>query len=251
MTTPVPMLRRPLAAVAFLTRVPVGRHVAVGPGDVASGAPVFPLVGGLIGAVCGSSADLLAGPLPPLVAGAIAVGIGAALTGAMHLDALADTADALGGRSRQHALEIMRDHAVGAFGVVALVLVCLVDAAVLASLADENDATLIAVGAFAAARAAMLPHAMVLPYARPGAGQGRMLEKLGTWPVAIGVALAVALALPSGRAGVAGLAAAATVALALGLCWRRWLGGVTGDTFGATVKLAETAFLLVALVVVG
>ena len=62
----------------------------------------------------------------------------------MHLDALADTADALGGSSRERALEIMRDHAVGAFGAVALVVVCLVDAAAIGALAEGGDAARLA-----------------------------------------------------------------------------------------------------------
>jgi adenosylcobinamide-GDP ribazoletransferase len=242
--------RRPVAAVSFLTRVPAGRALPVGPDDVAAGAPLFPLVGGAVGLAAGVTADLLAGPLPPLVAGALAVGVAAVLTGAMHFDALADTADALGGRTREQALEIMRDHAVGSFGALALVLVCLVDAAVLATLADQNDAALVALGAAAAGRAAMLPQALLLPYARAGDGQGRVLAGLGGGGVAVGSALAVLLAAPSGVAGLAGLATAAVVALALGVVCRAWLGGVTGDTLGATSKLAETAFLVAALVVI-
>ena len=64
--------RAPLAAIAFLTRVPVGRHVDIGADDVARGAALFPLVGGAIGGGCGLVADALAGPLPPLVAGGLA-----------------------------------------------------------------------------------------------------------------------------------------------------------------------------------
>ena len=66
-----------------------------------------------------------AGPLPSLGAAALGLGVAALLTGALHLDALADTADALGGATRERRLEIMRDHAIGAFGAVALVVVLL------------------------------------------------------------------------------------------------------------------------------
>src|SRR3954471_24395642 len=104
-------VRAAVAAVAFLTRLPVGRLVDVDADDVGRGAPLFPLVGGLLGAATGGVAVGLHGPLPPLAAAAIAVAVGTLLTGALHLDALADTADALGGSSREQALEIMRDHA--------------------------------------------------------------------------------------------------------------------------------------------
>jgi adenosylcobinamide-GDP ribazoletransferase len=242
------VLRVPLAAVAFLTRVPVGKRIAIGPADVAAGAPLFPLVGGAVGLVCGLGADALAGPLPALVAGALAVGAAALLTGAMHFDALADTADALGGSSRERALEIMRDHTIGAYGAVALMVVCLVDAAALAALAADGNAAAVALGAAAAGRAAILPQALALPYVRVG-GHGRVLDGLGPAGVAVGVALGCALALPAGWAGAAGLGAVLVVAVLLGLFYRRWLGGVTGDLLGTTAKLTETAFLVVALAV--
>jgi adenosylcobinamide-GDP ribazoletransferase len=241
------VVRAPLAAVAFLTRIPVGRRVELGADDVARGAVLFPLVGGAVGGVCGVLADVLAGPLPTVVAGGLAVALAAVLTGAMHFDALADTADALGGRTRERSLEIMRDHAVGAFGAVALVLVCLVDAATLGSLGSTGDAALVGVAAGAAGRAAILPLALLLPYARPGGGQGRVLEGMGPGAVLAGVALAVVLAVPAGAPGLAASGVAAAVTAALGLFWHRWLGGVTGDLLGATAKIAETATLVTAL----
>jgi adenosylcobinamide-GDP ribazoletransferase len=239
--------RSALAAVAFLTRVPVGRHVALGRDDVAASAWLFPLVGAAVGGLCGVTADLLVPALPQLVAGALAVGLAAALTGAMHLDALADTADALGGTTRERALEIMRDHRIGAFGAIALVVVLLVDAAAIGALAARNDAALAALGAGAVGRAAMLPLAGLLPYARAGEGQGRVLEDLGLGHAALGVALGIALAAPAGIPGLAGAGAAVFCTLVLALFVRHWLGGVTGDVLGSTAKLAETAFLVCAL----
>jgi adenosylcobinamide-GDP ribazoletransferase len=240
-------LRAPLAAVAFLTRIPVGRRVELGADDVARGAVLFPLVGGAVGGACGLAADLLAGPLPALVAGGLAVALAVVLTGAMHFDALADTADAFGGRTRERSLAIMRDHAVGAFGVLALVLVCLVDAASLGALGSTGDAALVGLAAGAGGRASILPLALVLPYAREGGGQGRVLEGLGPGAVVVGVGLAIVLAVPAGVPALAGLGAAAVATVALGLYWHRWLGGVTGDLLGATAKVAETTTLVTAL----
>jgi adenosylcobinamide-GDP ribazoletransferase len=248
--SPAGLLRLPLVAVAFLTRVPVGRLVVAGPDDVARAAPLFPVVGGAVGAAAGLTADVLAGPLPAQAAGALAVAVAALLTGAMHLDALADTADALGGATRERALEILRDHAIGAFGATALVVVLLVDSAALAGLGGAGDAALAGLAAGAAGRAVTLPLAATLPSARPGDGQGAVLAGLRPWQVAVGIALALALALPAGAAGLAAAAAAATVCVVLGLFYRRWLGGVTGDLLGAAAKVAETAALVAALAVV-
>jgi adenosylcobinamide-GDP ribazoletransferase len=232
--------------VAFLTRLPVARVVDVAAADVARGAAVFPVVGGLVGGAAGLVADTLAGPLPGLVAGALAVAFAAIVTGALHLDALADAADGLGGATRERALEIMRDHAVGAFGAVALVLVCLVDAAALGALGEADRAAVAGLAAGAVGRAVMLPGALVLPPARAD-GQARILDGLSAGAVVVSAALAALLALPAGTAGLWGLLAGSGVALALFLFVRRWIGGMTGDLLGAVAKLAETGALVTLL----
>src|SRR5213078_4089243 len=86
---------RLVAAIAFLTRIPVG-----GIYDVAGGAAVFPLVGAALGAAVGGTAYGLARIVPALAAAGIALALGALLTGGLHLDGLADSADALAARSR-------------------------------------------------------------------------------------------------------------------------------------------------------
>jgi adenosylcobinamide-GDP ribazoletransferase len=243
-------LRPVVAAIAFLTRVPLGRLARVEADDVGRGAWLFPLVGGAVGGACGLLADVTATWLPALAAGALAVGLAALLTGALHLDALADTADALGGTTCERALEIMRDHAIGAFGATALIVVCVLDAALLGTLAQTDDAALVGLAAGAAGRAAMLPQGLVLPYARAGEGQGRVLAGVSAVTVGAGLVLAGLLALPAGSAGLWGAGAAALAAVAVSLLARRRFGGVTGDVLGATAKLAETAALTAAAVAI-
>jgi adenosylcobinamide-GDP ribazoletransferase len=231
-------LRPAVAALTFLTRVPLGRWAPVGAGDVARGAWLFPVVGGIVGGAAGLLADVAAGWLPPLAAGALAVGAAALVTGALHLDALADTADALGARSREHALEIMRDHAIGAFGAVALVVVLLFEASLLAS---ETSAWSAFAAAAACGRWAALPLAAFLPAARE---EGTTLSNLSILSVGLGLLAACAVAVGvRGVEGLVAVAAAALTAFVLGLFFRRWLGGVTGDTLGATSELAQAAAL--------
>ena len=239
-------LRALAAAVTFLTRVPVG--LRVDGGDVARGALYFPVVGVGIGAAVGVTAVLLHERLPALPAAAVALGIGLVLTGAIHLDGLADTADALGGRSRAEALAIMRDHAVGTYGAAALAIDLLVKAGVVAALLGRDDAFLALVVASALARATALPLSYALPYARAEVGPGGVLGgRISIWSAAGGVALAAALALVLlGARGGWMLAAAALTTLLLGAAFGRWLGGVTGDTLGATSELSETLALTVA-----
>jgi adenosylcobinamide-GDP ribazoletransferase len=222
-------------AVAFLTRLPVGGG-ALSPRS----ALWFPVVGAALGGLVGGAAIGLAGVLPPLLAGALAVALELVLTGALHVDGLADSADGLGGRDRERALAIMRDHAVGAYGASALVLDLLAKSAALGALA-ERDELLPVIAAFAVSRAAALPLAAALPYAR-SEGTGRPLDRLAPLVAAGGVALAAATAVLA----PATLAAAALVVLAVWWLARRRLRGVTGDVLGAAIELTATAALIVA-----
>jgi adenosylcobinamide-GDP ribazoletransferase len=225
------------AAVAFLTRLPAGRRRY----DVGAGVALFPLVGAVLGAAVGGTAYGLARILPALVAAGIAIALGAVLTGALHLDGLADTADALGARSRDAALAIMRDHATGAYGVAALALDLLVKAAALAALAGRSRVVLEALAAGALSRTVPAVLALALTPARAG-GAGAAF-RVAPGAVAAAVVVGAALAVP---ADALLIPVAAAVALAVGLWLRRWLGGHTGDALGAATELAETAVLVAA-----
>jgi adenosylcobinamide-GDP ribazoletransferase len=243
--SPVAELRGAAGAVAFLTRVPVGRWVDLDAADVARGGTLFPLVGAGIGAVAGELADALAGPLGPALGAVLGLAAATALTGVLHLDALADTADALGATSRERALEVMRDHAIGAYGATALVLCLAAKLAALARLAAAGDALRYAVCAAAVARLVPLLLSAALPYARPGGGAGRVLDGLGTFRLAVAAAIAAGLCASLHALPLLGVGAA--VALGTGLAARRWLGGVTGDVLGAAAELTEIASLVVAV----
>jgi adenosylcobinamide-GDP ribazoletransferase len=213
--------------------------------DVARGAVFFPLVGAGIGAVVGGIAGVNALTAP--LAALLAVAAGAVLTGVLHLDGLADTADALGAHTRDRALEIMRDHSIGAYGGVALVLDIGIKVAALAALADRDDVLRFAVCAAATARAAPVLLSAALPYARSSGGTGNALGGAG-W-VRCAVAVAVAAAICVWLDAAVALAAAAAVTLLVGVAVKRWLGGVTGDVLGAAAELVELAVLVTAVAV--
>jgi adenosylcobinamide-GDP ribazoletransferase len=235
------------AATAFLTRVPVGRFVEIDGRAVARAAALYPLVGAAIGAVAGAVVDVLAGPLPAWTAATAGVGVAVLLTGGMHLDALADTADALGGTTRERRLEIMRDHAIGSFGVAAIVLVLVLEISLLAELGARDLGLVSFTAAGALSRWSSLPIAFALPYTRDE-GQGRALTTgISLVAVLLGLALAAAIAaITLGSGAAAALGAAAGVALVLGFFYRHWLGGITGDALGAATALAQTACLIAA-----
>jgi len=238
------------AALAFLTRVPLPRSLGLTGDDVARAAAWFPLVGAGIGALTGVLAWSLGKVVPATLAAAIAVAVLALLTGALHFDALADTADAAGGATRERALEIMRDHAVGSYGALALALDAIIRVLAVGALVAHGDAVADLVAAGAASRAAPVAVASMLPYARRQGGVGASLAQGSRGRAAVAVVVAVVLA--AAVAGVSGLelaAAAGVVALLTSALWLRWLGGVTGDTLGATAELAELAALVVAVAV--
>jgi adenosylcobinamide-GDP ribazoletransferase len=246
-----PALTALLDAHAFLTRLPLpgwrrrGALSGADPADAARfgrAAIAFPLVGVTVGGL--AALALLAGSsLGRPFAAVAALAVAAAVTGALHEDALADVADGLGPHDRARRLEVMRDPRVGSFGALAIVLSVAARLALLIRL-PAGDAALALVGAHVLARWAPLPLAAAIAPAR-GAGAGALLRP--GWP-RVGIAALVAAALagaplaalsPAAAAAAAG--AAVAVAALAGLGWRRAFGGVTGDTHGATVQLVEIA----------
>jgi adenosylcobinamide-GDP ribazoletransferase len=241
----------PVAALSFLTRLPVPRSAHASGADLAAAAVLFPVVGAAIGALVGGIATVLEGPLAPLAAATLAVGFELALTGALHVDGLADCADGLAGRDAARRLEIMRDHSLGTYGAATLTIVLLAKVSALATLA-EDGAVLPALAAYSLSRAAPLPLAAALPYARAGAGTGRSLaESLQVGAAIGGVALAAAIAAGAARLDALGpIAAFALVVCATGRYAHRALGGVTGDVMGTAIELTATLGLLVAVALI-
>jgi adenosylcobinamide-GDP ribazoletransferase len=170
------------------------------------------------------------------------------VTGGLHEDGLADTADAFGAGATPHTrLAIMQDSRIGTFGACALIFSIGLRWAALASLAEPKRIAIALIAAHAAARA-MPPLLMFLiPPARPDG-----LSAAAGLPPADGVAATALLGLAALLLGLGfgrGLIAAALLALCLLAI--RWLalnkiGGQTGDVLGALEQISEIAILLVA-----
>jgi adenosylcobinamide-GDP ribazoletransferase len=232
-------------ATAFLTRVPATR-ARDEPTDLARAVPWFPVVGAVVGLTV---AGIYAGAstvLPTLVAAAIAVGAGVALTGALHEDGLADLADALGGRTPDEARRIMKDPAHGTYGIIALLLSLLLRIGALSALGGWA-----AVAALPAAHALGRSASTLLLLAPPAAGAGLGATFAGsTRPRQVAVAIIVGATIAA--IGLRGWALPALVvagigtALAAGIAQRK-LGGVTGDVMGAAEQVGETLVLLLAV----
>ncbi len=235
-------------AFAFLTRLPVARGTLFDGKTVARSARWFPLVGAVLGTIYGGGLWVMAQRLPAAVAAVLVVALDAALTGAMHLDGLADTADGLGGgRSREDVLRIMRDHAIGSYGAVAVGLALALKIAAIAALAvHARGVTAVALAPVLGRWAAVLLGA-TQPYARAAEdqGTGSPARWMGPGELIIATVIAAAVSIACGLRGVtAGIAVGIATCLWGQRCERR-IGGVTGDTLGAAVMAAECLTLIV------
>ncbi|MEU5721624.1 adenosylcobinamide-GDP ribazoletransferase [Micromonospora sp. NPDC047738] len=238
-------------AVTTFTTLPV-RAGRVDRAAAGTAMALAPAVGALLGALLAAALLLTAALAPPLVAAGVTVGLGALLTRGLHLDGLADTVDALGSYRRgAAALEIMKKPDVGPFGVVALVVVLLLQAAVLAELAGRSwPAALAAVAAATAAGrlGVALACRRGVPAARPEGLGALVAGTVGPVALVVGAAAVALLAVPAvpGRPWQGPLAVVAALAVAAGLLSHvvRRLGGITGDVLGATVEIVTTLVYL-------
>ncbi|MDQ2774717.1 MAG: adenosylcobinamide-GDP ribazoletransferase [Acidobacteriota bacterium] len=236
-----------VAAFAFLTRIPVPSRIAIGPEDVGGSAKWFPLVGLFLGCVQAALALALRPVLPRAVIAVLLVTLEAFLTGALHMDGLADTADGLGGgRDREHALSIMRDHAIGSYGAVALILLIGLKVTAITSLLTHPSWWVYLLLAPLLGRWAVLPLTRFIPYARDA---GSVVDHMRTGELIWGTVMTAIACVGLGRlSGLICWAAVIVGAALFGRYCRRKIGGITGDTLGANVQLCEGIVLLAGLI---
>lgn len=236
------------AALALLTRLPLPHLPAAAFADQARTAWAWPLAGLAVAApACLLGALAIGAGLPATVSAGLVLAAQVMLSGAMHEDGLADSADGLwGGATRERRLEIMRDSRIGSYGVLALILSVGLRWAALSGL--------IAAGAWGAvlaaavlSRAGMPALMAALPRARTD-GLSHGVGRPGRGAVRGAVALAVALALIcTGWAALTAALGAALAVVGMGALARAKLGGQTGDILGAAQQVAEIVALLVLL----
>ena len=235
----------PLPAFQFLTRLPLP-FAPAGIDRIASAIGWAPAVGLVLGAIVLTVDRLAMQVLPPGAVDVLLVVSLAALTGALHLDGVADSADGLlGGRNAEQRLDIMRDTHSGSFAIVGIVSVLALKWAGFNSLPGEVRVEAILV-APCVARFSMLTAIAAFPYVRSaGAGAGFHERAM---PVALPFGAATAAAVSIGLLGIGGVYVvtfAALLPLALGWCAARMLrGGLTGDVYGAIVEVGEATTLL-------
>jgi len=234
--------------LAFCTRLPLALEAPTGAGLARAGW-TFPLIGALVGGL-GAGVYWLAVTigLHPFVSATLAVAATVLVTGCLHEDGLADTADGFGGGgTKDRKLEIMRDSRSGAYGVAALLLSVLLRVGAIASLVEPGLVAAALIAAHAAARATLPVFMLAVPRAR----QDGLSAAAGRPPLGCVIAasmlglLALALCLGPANALIAALVVVAAAGLMAWLSLRQ-IGGQTGDVLGAVEQVSEIAILLTA-----
>lgn len=250
-----PRLKRRLArqlalfvsALRFLTRLPVGDLCPDEDRErdrLARALRYFGLAGALTGGLSAVVWWIASTHLPAAAAAGLAVMTGVLVSGALHEDGLADTADALGaGADRDRALEIMRDSRTGTYGTVAVALSLGLRWAALAALAPATGGlALIAAGA--TGRALIVPATRITGCARPDGLGGRVADGARRAEIALALGTAAAFCLFLGVQGLWALAVAGLAVWPILRVQLRRLGGYTGDGLGAIAHVGETAALI-------
>ena len=236
-----------LIALQFLTILPVKIKTPVADQDMGRSLLYYPLVG-LILAITVIAFGWLLNDQSDLVSAALVLGLWVLLTGGLHLDGLADSADAwLGGiGDKARTLAIMKDPACGPIAVITLVLVLLVKFVMLNELIAHDDWIAIML-AISLARTAMPLLFLSTPYVREGGIAAIMINHQPR--AASKVMILIVAAITIFLSGIALLLINFVIFLVLRYWMQQRLGGTTGDTAGAMVELLETAILITAVII--
>jgi adenosylcobinamide-GDP ribazoletransferase len=231
-----------LSAVQFLTRIPLP-SLAYEADSLSRAVKFFPFIGALIGGAAALLHRLIVPHLGRLPAAFVVLVFVLLLTGCLHEDGLADTADGFGGgHSREQILLILRDSRVGSYGATALCLSLLARLVLISSLPLAH-VTQYLIAAHVLCRWTTLPLSHFMPAAREGDGQGNRIAQLTSRSsLLFGTLFSFALVgyLLRWQALVP-IIAALLVTLLSARFYMRKIGGVTGDCFGATNQLTEIA----------
>ncbi len=242
--------RMPSARLAFeFLTVLRWRHAALASAPALARSQFwYPTIGLLIGLTLAGWDRLLSGRIPMAPEAVLVLVVLEGISGLLHLDGLADSADGLLGlHSPARRLEIMRDSSTGAFGVATVGFYLLLAFACLESLqSPARGATLIAVPVVG--RTAMVVAAATAPYARRDGLAVGFFAAARSWVGACALASSAAIvAVILGASGLLLLLAGAGVGILLAVFARRRAGGITGDVLGAACQLAQVAALVIAV----
>jgi adenosylcobinamide-GDP ribazoletransferase len=243
-------------AQSLLTRIPIPQLNTINESDAGRSALFYPLVGLLIGLILYLPL-LFFSQTSLLLSAALIVTLWAAITGGLHLDGLADSADGwLGGgvdkSAKQKTLEIIKDPLVGSAGVIVLECILLLKFAVLSAIFQQifhgalSNAGIIIIAPIIG-RAMILLMMLSSENANPNSMANQVVDNLPKTPAIWLTAISLLVAAYFSLSGV--ILSLVVFWLLRRLMYQR-LGGFTGDTLGATVEICEVAYLIGAVLMV-
>ena len=235
------MLNDLKVALAFLTRIPINHGPQI---SLRRSAALFPLVGAFIGLIGGLVFYLSSAILPPLVSASISILVTVAITGAFHLDGLADICDGLiGGWNREERLKILKDSRHGTYGVAAISLQLILQVCLLSALSPRDGLfTLIVLHTLSRLVPIFL---MLIPATAGHDGMGASVSReIGAREPLVGSLITVLLIAPIMGLNFLLLSAILFLTLSIFALWViRKIGGMVGDAFGAGEQISETMIL--------
>ncbi len=234
-----------LAALSFLTVIPLPRRREVSPEQVGRSTGYFPVVGIIIGLILAGLYWLLRLVLPSAVVSGLLLVCLVVLTGGLHLDGFVDTCDGIAGHKTPEARwQVMHDSRAGAFGIVGVCCLLIVKYVSLNSVPDSlMMMTLVLMPVVS--RWAMVYAVFAYPYARPS-GLGKVFKQAASQRrLAIATLVALAVAIPWFRlAGLVIMLGVWVIVVAMAAYLKRKFSGLTGDTYGAINEVAEVGVLI-------
>lgn len=234
-----------IAALQFITILPVGKNVGFHPTGMI---PFFPAAGLVLGAILAFCDQIFIHFWSMPVAAVLDVVLLIIMTGALHIDGLGDAADGmLAHHSREKALSIMKDSRIGVMALVAVVCTLAVKWGGILDLEVHRAFLLLLIPAFS--RSTMLFGIKYLPYGRPEGGTGHdLFDAPLPWSSFWGLGVLLILALFLGLKGLWLIFCFMAVTVIIILYYKKRLGCITGDTLGAMTEVSEALlFLLVAI----
>lgn len=242
-----------LAALSFLTSIPLPWLNKISPEDMGHSTIYFPVIGAIIGLILAGLSWLFGLFLPSDIVNVLLIVSLVIISGALHLDGFIDTCDGIAGhRTVEERLEVMHDSRAGAFGIVGVVLLLLVKYVALSSI-PENSLMATLVLMTVVSRWTMVYAVFAYPYARPS-GLGKILKQGTGWWV-FTTATVITLAAVIGPtwwanidyfylAGPALMLVIWVIATAMAEYFKRKFSGLTGDTYGAICEFTEVCVLI-------
>ncbi|MFC1918848.1 adenosylcobinamide-GDP ribazoletransferase [Chloroflexota bacterium] len=243
-----------LAALSFLTSIPLPRRFSVKTGEAGRSTAYFSLVGAIIGLLLAGLNWISSLFLPPALVNGLLIAFLVLITGALHLDGLADTCDGIAGhKTTEDRWQVMHDSRSGAFGIIGIFLLLLIKYVSLNCVPPTLlMATLVLMPVVS--RWVMVYAIFAYPYARPE-GLGKVFKQRANWQSFV-IATILTLAVITGLSCLANdryfyLTALAitfitwVIALPIAAYLKRKFAGLTGDTYGAINEVAEVCVLII------